>query len=224
MLAADKLLLTTSIKKNATELKGKELNLHKGNFEAVGTQAALLAGFAVVMVVEFHMPEQANPFLQSIFYVFATVTLVANLRCVTMTTCITVMGTGLALRGPDGSMVRAVEEMYKQRAIVFRTFGIGIISCCLATISIAWIKMDLVPATICSGVLIWAIASFANLTRSYLEFFKFNEDETVSLDDILGADAVSKEALAKQLGLGSEHLVRLLTTLAQPKHTPETTV
>ena len=26
-----------------------------------------------------------------------------------MTTCITVMGTGLALRGPDGSMVRAVE-------------------------------------------------------------------------------------------------------------------
>lgn len=37
-----------------------------------------------------------------------------------MTTCITVMGTGLALRGPDGSMVRAVEGMYKQRAIVFR--------------------------------------------------------------------------------------------------------
>ena len=40
-----------------------------------------------------------------------------------MTTCITVMGTGLALRGPDGSMVRAVEGMYKQRAIVFRCHG-----------------------------------------------------------------------------------------------------
>ena len=64
MLAADKLLLTSTIRKNATELKGKELALHKalrnsrarlgvytcfvqGNFDAVGTQAAVLAGFAV---------------------------------------------------------------------------------------------------------------------------------------------------------------------------------
>lgn len=46
MLAADKLLLTSTIRKNATELKGKELALHKGNFDAVGTQAAVLAGFA----------------------------------------------------------------------------------------------------------------------------------------------------------------------------------
>ena len=29
MLAADKLLLTSTIRKNATELKGKELALHK---------------------------------------------------------------------------------------------------------------------------------------------------------------------------------------------------
>lgn len=39
MLAADKLLLTSTIRKNATELKGKELELHKTNFDAVGTQA-----------------------------------------------------------------------------------------------------------------------------------------------------------------------------------------
>ncbi|CAJ1415871.1 unnamed protein product [Effrenium voratum] len=105
MLAADKLLLTSTIRKNATELKGKELSLHKGNFDAVGTQAAVLAGFAVVMVVEFHMPETAHFALQGIFYIFA----------VAMTTCITVMGTGLALRGPDGSMVRAVEGAKTRR-------------------------------------------------------------------------------------------------------------
>lgn len=34
MLAADKLLLTSTIRKNATELKGKELALHKAGFFA----------------------------------------------------------------------------------------------------------------------------------------------------------------------------------------------
>lgn len=226
MLAADKLLLTTTIKKNATELKGKELALHKGNFEAVGTQAAVLSGFAVVMVVEFHMPEEVHPVLQSIFYICATVTLVANLRCVSMTTCITVLGTGLALRGPDGSMVRAVEGMYKQRGMVFRSFAVGILSCCLSVIAVAWIKMAIVPASICTGVLVWAIVGFAKLTQSFLTFFKFDDDETVSLDDILGADLHSKEALARQLGLGNigaENLARLVNSLSV-RRTPESQV
>eukprot|EP00440_Ansanella_granifera_P065551 gb/GFBE01071092.1/.p1 GENE.gb/GFBE01071092.1/~~gb/GFBE01071092.1/.p1 ORF type:complete len:227 (+),score=50.94 gb/GFBE01071092.1/:1-681(+) len=226
MLAADKLLLTSTIRKNATELKGKELALHKGNFDAVGTQAAVLAGFAVVMVVEFHMPETAHFALQGIFYIFAVVTLVSNLRCVAMTTCITVMGTGLALRGPDGSMVRAVEGMYKQRAIVFRSFGAGIISCCLSVAVIAWIKMDTIPAVICTGTIAWALYSIVKHTRYYLEFFRFNEEEVVSLDDILGADLVNKEAIVKQLGVGSDTLVRLLGAITsnRPQHTPDTEV
>eukprot|EP00928_Gymnodinium_smaydae_P066991 TRINITY_DN49932_c0_g1_i2.p1 TRINITY_DN49932_c0_g1~~TRINITY_DN49932_c0_g1_i2.p1 ORF type:complete len:241 (-),score=39.97 TRINITY_DN49932_c0_g1_i2:172-846(-) len=221
MLAADKLLLTTQIKKNATELKGKELHLHKQNFESVGTQAALLAGFAVCMIVEFDMPNGVHRVLQGVFYVFATVTLVANLRCVTMTTCISVMGTGLALRGPEGSMVKAVEEMYKQRAAVFRSFAVGIICCCLSMATIAWIKMQPIPAALCNGVLLWALASFVRTSRAHFESFKFDEGETVTLDDILFADAVSKESVAKQLGLGTEQLLRLMTTMTAPKRTPE---
>eukprot|EP00931_Biecheleriopsis_adriatica_P089134 TRINITY_DN63310_c0_g1_i1.p1 TRINITY_DN63310_c0_g1~~TRINITY_DN63310_c0_g1_i1.p1 ORF type:complete len:227 (+),score=40.46 TRINITY_DN63310_c0_g1_i1:73-753(+) len=226
MLAADKLLLTSTIRKNATELKGKELALHKGNFDAVGTQAAVLAGFAVVMVVEFHMPDEVHFALQGIFYVFSVITLVSNLRCVAMTTCITVMGTGLALRGPDGSMVRAVEGMYKQRAIVFRSFGMGIVSCCLSVAVIAWIKMEFIPATICTGTIAWALFSIVRHTRYYLEFFKFNEDEVVSLDDILGADLVNKEAIVKQLGVGSDTLVRMLGAITQNRqpHTADTEV
>lgn len=226
MLAADKLLLTSTIRKNATELKGKELALHKGNFDAVGTQAAVLAGFAVVMVIEFDMPENAHPVLQGLFYVFAVICLVSNLRCVAMTTCITVMGTGLALRGPDGSMVRAVEGMYKQRVVVFRSFGIGIICCCMSILVISWVKMQLIPALICNGVLLWAMWSLWRLTRDYLAYFQYNDAETVSLDDILGADTVSKEAIVKQLGIGSESLLRLLSAVTnqRPPRSPETEV
>eukprot|EP00441_Pelagodinium_beii_P009580 CAMPEP_0197692014 /NCGR_PEP_ID=MMETSP1338-20131121/110515_1 /TAXON_ID=43686 ORGANISM="Pelagodinium beii, Strain RCC1491" /NCGR_SAMPLE_ID=MMETSP1338 /ASSEMBLY_ACC=CAM_ASM_000754 /LENGTH=142 /DNA_ID=CAMNT_0043274629 /DNA_START=59 /DNA_END=487 /DNA_ORIENTATION=- len=142
-----------------------------------------------------------------------------------MTTCITVMGTGLALRGPDGSMVRAVEGMYKQRAIVFRSFGAGICSCCCAVAVIAWIKMHTVPALICTATIFWGLVSIVRYTRHFLEFFKFNEDEVVSLDDILGADLVNKENIVKQLGVGSDTLVRLLGAVTTSRqHTPDTDV
>lgn len=218
MLAADKLLLTSTIHKNATELKGKELALHKGNFDAVGTQSAVLAGFAVAMVVEFDVPENTHAVLQGFYFLCTVITLVANLRCVAMTTCITVMGTGLALRGPDGSMARAVEEMYSQRFHVFLSFGVGIVSCLLSVLFLCWIKMKTMPALVCTSVLIWGLVSLAKLLRRYTVSFRFNEEETVTLDDILGADLVSKEAIVRQLAAGNDAVARMLGSLVAKHH------
>mmetsp|Transcript_22357 Transcript_22357/g.48928 ORF Transcript_22357/g.48928 Transcript_22357/m.48928 type:complete len:232 (-) Transcript_22357:62-757(-) len=212
MLAADKLLLTSTIRKSATELKGKELELHKTNFDAVGTQAAVLAGFAITGLCEFHVPEEANVFLTTGFYVFVVITLVANLRCVSMTTCITVMGTGLALRGPDGSMVKAVEGMYNARYTVFLTFGVGITSSLITACFICWLIMEPIPSIVCTLLLIWALISTARFTRRFSKLFTYNEEQTVSFDDILGSEAVNNEALLRQLGVdgNAEALIRLL--------------
>mmetsp|Transcript_20448 Transcript_20448/g.57872 ORF Transcript_20448/g.57872 Transcript_20448/m.57872 type:complete len:232 (+) Transcript_20448:103-798(+) len=212
MLAADKLLLTSTIRKNATELKGKELELHKTNFDAVGTQAAVLAGFAVTALVEFHVPASANAVLTGLFYIFSVVTLVANLRCVSMTTCITVMGTGLALRGPDGSMVKAVEGMYTQRLSVFTCFGIGITSSLLTTVCICCLVMETIPAAVCSCMLLYAMISTARFTKQFHTLFHYEEEQTVSFDDLLGASAVGNEAMLRLLGaeVNGEQLLRLL--------------
>ena len=56
MLAADKLLLRANIKQNAVQLREKELKLHYENFNAVGTQAAVLAGFAMTALAEVTVP------------------------------------------------------------------------------------------------------------------------------------------------------------------------
>lgn len=213
MLAADKLLLTSTIRKNATDLKSKELSLHKTNFDAVGTQAAVLAGFAVGMLVELDVPEACHPFISGGFYFCAILTLVANLRCVVMTTCITVMGTGLALRGPEGSMIRATEGMYKQRNSVFVTFGVGIGACLSAAFFLCWIKMGYAAATVCSSIIFWAMFTIIKLSRGYFRFFKFDEAETVSLDDILGSDTVNNEALMRQLGVNGEQLLKLVASV-----------
>ena len=51
MLAADKLLLRSTVKQKTIELREKELKLFNTNFSAVGTQAAIMAGFTLTSFV-----------------------------------------------------------------------------------------------------------------------------------------------------------------------------
>ena len=59
MLAADKLLLRSTVKQRAIQLREKELLLFTDNFNAVGTQSAVLAGFAMTSFAEIDLPHNA---------------------------------------------------------------------------------------------------------------------------------------------------------------------
>jgi hypothetical protein len=58
MLAADKLLLQSNVKQRSMELRDKELKLFNTNFSAVGTQAAIMAGFTLTSFVEIDLPPE----------------------------------------------------------------------------------------------------------------------------------------------------------------------
>ena len=71
MLAADKLLLRSTVKQRTIELREKELNLFNSNFSAVATQAALLAGFSMAfleMSVHLHALH-FNPLAKGLLHV-----------------------------------------------------------------------------------------------------------------------------------------------------------
>jgi len=146
MLAADKLLLQSSIRQNSIALKEKEFNLHHGNFNAVGTQAAVLAGFTVTAFIEFDCPPDTNRATKFAYYVSSIVSLAANILCVANTTFLSVWGTGLAMRGPDGSMARAVDGMYQLRRNVFALFGLGMMALLVTAIFGSWILMNVEAA------------------------------------------------------------------------------
>ena len=145
MLAADKLLLQSSIRQNSIALKEKEFNLHHGNFNAVGTQAAVLAGFTVTAFIEFDCPPDTNRATKFAYYVSSIVSLAANILCVANTTFLSVWGTGLAMRGPrlDGG---AVDGMYQLRRNVFALFGLGMMALLVTAIFGSWILMNVEAA------------------------------------------------------------------------------
>mmetsp|Transcript_13954 Transcript_13954/g.44318 ORF Transcript_13954/g.44318 Transcript_13954/m.44318 type:complete len:212 (-) Transcript_13954:37-672(-) len=184
MLAADKLVLQSEIRKNSVHLKSKELQLHNENFQTVGTQAAVLAGFAVVALVELEVPETCWWPLAMCFNLFTMMSLAANLRCVSYTAMVQVWGCTLAMRGPDGSMFKAVEGMYKERKQIFSSFGMGIIATHFSGIFAGWVKMRPEAAFVATLFLLYSLATVVMFYRRSLEYFKFSEDDVTSFEDI----------------------------------------
>eukprot|EP00913_Durusdinium_trenchii_P018461 g17343.t1 len=95
----------------------QELELNQSNFEAVGTQAAVLAGFAVCMLAKIDVPDSINPVLMALYYAFAVVNLMGNLACVSENTHF------LVLRHGYGVLLWCCDHPRLDQDAAFRSTG-----------------------------------------------------------------------------------------------------
>ena len=114
-----RLLLQSNVKQRSIELREKELKLFNANFSAVGTQAAIMAGFTLTSFVEIDLPPEKD-WAKSMLHLFVATSICVNFVTVAMVTFVTVWGSGKALRGQDGSMDYAVDEMNHERTFIVR--------------------------------------------------------------------------------------------------------
>jgi hypothetical protein len=70
-------------------------------------------------LVEMTMPPNANRILKFFYFNLCTISLCANIYCVSQTTCLAVAGTSLSLRGPDGSMITYAISHFNPRLSVW---------------------------------------------------------------------------------------------------------
>ena len=140
MLWADKRALETNLKLSLLQIRERELNFYTNNCLAISTQSALLAGFAYAAL----MPGislgdaggvAANVYAVKLMYLTCAVSALGlQLITVVSTTLLSMLGPGLALRGPDGSMHTAVDGMVDEYRNAFYTFLFGM----LATLAAAY--------------------------------------------------------------------------------------
>ncbi len=72
MLQADKQVLLAGVKRNALELRQRELEFHVERYTNLATQASVVAGFSFESLVELEVPEGTNPLLSSFYFVFGS--------------------------------------------------------------------------------------------------------------------------------------------------------
>ncbi|KAK3233344.1 hypothetical protein CYMTET_56349 [Cymbomonas tetramitiformis] len=189
MLAADKLLLQSNFKRNAVELKEKEFRLHHDNFSSVGTQASVLAGFAVAALVELDIPVGTSRILQFSYFFSVCVSLAANLQCVACTTCVTVWGSSLALRGPDGAVLKAVEQMYLERGRIFCLFAIGVIAIHFAAMCAAAMIMQFEAMLASNFAVAYSLFTLVQYCQRLSARMHYDERDTVNFDDLFTPNA-----------------------------------
>ena len=120
MLAADRSLLEVNLRQSAIKLREKELNLYVENYSAMGTQAAVLAGFTTTCLIEITIPPEADKYAVCFLHLLSVLSIAANITCVSLSTMTTIWGSSKALRGKDGSMDEAVDGISKERSLMFR--------------------------------------------------------------------------------------------------------
>ena len=93
----------------------------------------------------------------SVFYWISVAVLTAtSMHCVLCASICNIYAPGLALRGPTGSMVRAVEGMVDEQVHIMRAFLWSIMSFASSTVMFCWMTM-----TVDAGISSHSIEKFA---------------------------------------------------------------
>lgn len=113
----------------------------------------------------------------------------ANMIVVSHTTTLSVLGAGLALRGPDGSMVTATDGLYEERRAVFYSFGVGLACTVGSLLMCVWLALHWEAALVCMVVTLYTCVKIYRNYRRVVRRFGFDESETVNFDDIFHGPA-----------------------------------
>jgi hypothetical protein len=127
--------------------------------------------------------------LKFFYYVFITVAFCCNILVVSQTTLLSVMGAGLALRGPDGSMMTATDGLYEERKSVFAAFAYGLAATVASVVLCVWLILSWEAAFVCMSISMYTgYIIYANYKRIE-QRFDFDESQTVNFSDIFDGPA-----------------------------------
>jgi hypothetical protein len=123
MLAADRQAVETDLQAQAVAIKNIEMNNIDRYLQAIGTQAALISGFAIGSSII--MVEKTNSVLYFGYIMSNTFCLISEMYCVMNSTLVSVLGPTVALTGKKGSMHESVKAMKEERLKILEAFMWG---------------------------------------------------------------------------------------------------
>ncbi|GMI35908.1 hypothetical protein TrCOL_g8670 [Triparma columacea] len=180
-LAADRSAVETDLQAQAVQIKNIEMNNIDRYLQAIGTQAALICGFAAAVSYAVELAKTVHPLLILGYYFFNTSALLFEMYCVMNATLVSVLGPTFALNGPKGSMHESVQYMKEERLVILSAFWTG--ACCfgMAQIFTFFIIAPVETAIPCS---ICIILGFEVIRRSMDRIKrKFRYEEIYAGDD-----------------------------------------
>mmetsp|Transcript_12375 Transcript_12375/g.28921 ORF Transcript_12375/g.28921 Transcript_12375/m.28921 type:complete len:215 (+) Transcript_12375:63-707(+) len=140
MLFADKAALTNRARQRMIEIRERELNLYARNSRVIATKATLLCGIANAGLLYVKQPyyQLASPFIKVVYPLVLTLLLGFSMLSLMNFNLISMLGPGLALRGPDGSVHVAIEYIALEYKTASFFFLMAVLCLHLVVLAYAW--------------------------------------------------------------------------------------
>lgn len=163
------------------EIRNMEISYYSECFNNFSTQSALIAGFVLQSLTNLNLAQAQKSRVvtwASVFYWISVAVLTAtSMHCILCASICNIYAPGLALRGPTGSMVRAVEGMIEEQLHIVRAFMWSIGSFAVAIVMFCWMTMTVDAAIGCTVVMVIASYFWYSHCTSIYNKFKWKDTE-----------------------------------------------
>jgi hypothetical protein len=160
---------------NLVAIRSAEIEYFSTFFSNFGTQSALIIGCIMGSVSQVPgINSNINYFFVVMYWISTAVTLAGALHVLLCTIFINVFGQGLALRGPLGSMVQAVEGMVIEQKQVLFSFIVTTAAFGVNCIGMYWIMMDQASAITSSVITLVGMYFWYHYCLRIYNRFKFS--------------------------------------------------
>jgi hypothetical protein len=183
----------------------------------VGTQAALLAGFAYSGLTQVAIPHERSYILKLMYLLVTTSAMCFELIAVLNTTLLSMMGPGLALRGPDGSMHPAVDGMMVEYRTAYYSFVLGLIFFHLSAALFSWlIYVHWMVSLVVSGTIVGSLWLLSRYAKRVLIRFRLPAEDVIT-GRFHGEEVISAASATAHPG-EQRHLSGLISKEQQQRH------
>ena len=140
-----------------------ELNYYNNFYSQFGQQAAIIGGFSYGALTQgnifYGFPDspRVHAMLLYMWWISATTCILAAVHVIFTTILLMILGPGLALTGPIGSMARANKGLHAEMVQVFVAYMVMLISFALSVLSAIWLMMDWPCSAACTGLFLYSV-------------------------------------------------------------------
>lgn len=139
MLWADKRALEQRVRVDMLQIRERELEFYSANLQSIGLQAGIFAGFLYPAIIYIVIPEGKNDTLITAYLCVAAMAFGLHMLALVNSMMCAMLAPGLALRGPNGAMHKALDDMLEEYRLTFFLFVLGIIAYGVAALLLCFV-------------------------------------------------------------------------------------
>lgn len=193
MIQAGQRALFQAQNKEVLSIRQSEMDYFHNFYSNFGTQSALIVGFCLNTLTQLVGQVGDSDVTKDIFFVFSALCFIFSMNCLVGSVFIVVFAPNLALHGPLGSMVRAVDGMLYEQDQIFLSFILALVSFTISTTMAYWILMDNTIATVCTALTVIAGGVWYHFCLRIYNRFKMHVNSEKAFEDDISKDYTSRK-------------------------------